>query len=106
VKILKKNEPTIKINQPKGNVLESKGIQTDDELMMGFLLDRKKKFDKMKQFFSIFEMYEKYNNTRDISETDKNGFSTLMENFSKLNSSNKELLELKNRKSSELVVLG
>lgn len=36
------------------------GIQTDDELMMGFILDRKKKFEKMKQFFNMFEVYEKF----------------------------------------------
>jgi hypothetical protein len=29
--------------------------------MMGYLLDRKKKFEEMKNFFSMFEMYEKYN---------------------------------------------
>lgn len=57
---------------------------------MGFLLDRKKKFDEMKKFFSMFEMYEKYNSQRDKNDTNdskRHGFSTLLENFSKMNSS-------------------
>lgn len=69
------------------------GIQTDDELMMGFILDRKKKFEKMKQFFNMFEVYEKFQNTHDKSFTEKIGFSNLTEYISKGNHSKEEHTE-------------
>lgn len=79
------------------------GVQTEDELMMGFLLDRKEKFERMKQFFSTFEKFGNPSKTKENSYTLQNT-SNKIENISKLNfaqdegSQSPQLLE-KNRTS-------